>query len=162
MGGLVAIALLVFFLLPPIISQEPSVLVEIIPPPGPLPREFAALARFDKPLDKESVLDTLVYRIEQSGGYGPPHSVEAAGKLILKDGNRTLLFMVDPHNLPRIGTKIRIETSGIMGENGLLVGDLGLEYTISAMDPTPLYALLREHLSVTDLLRIWGEGLDSF
>ena len=162
-AGAVALALAgTFFLARPFVPSEPSSMVEIIPLPGPLPRQFMAMARFDKPLDSASVWESLVYRIQgRDGSYGPPLSISAAGRLVLKNNNRTIFFMVHPHNLPSVGVRIRVETGGVVGKNGLPLGELGLEYLITDASPLPLYEALKEKMSVADWLALWNAWMDT-
>tara|TARA_B100000029_G_scaffold373553_1_gene367797 strand:+ start:2587 stop:3171 length:585 start_codon:yes stop_codon:yes gene_type:complete len=140
-------------------NQIPEI-IEMIPPPGNLPREHIAYVEFNIPLDEFSVFETLVYRIHKSDGtISVKKKVANAGRLIVKDNGKTLIFMINLQNLPAVGERIVVDVSGIRSRAGNSLVRKYLEYDITDESPDFIFEQLLTKLSLSDLKALWDEWL---
>ena len=141
-------------------QNEIPEIIEIIPPPGDLPREHIAYVEFSTPLDEWSVFDALVYRIHRKdGSVSQKKKVSNAGRLILKDYGKSLIFMINHQNLPVVGERIIVDISGIRSKSGVGLSMQFLEYHITDEKPDLLFEQLLTRLSLSELKVLWDEWL---
>ncbi len=140
-------------------NQIPEI-IEIIPPPGNLPREHIAYVEFSIPLDEFSVFETLVYRIHKNDGtISVKKKVANAGRLIVKDNGKSLIFMINLQNLPAVGETIVVDMSGVRSRAGNGLTDHYLKYDITEESPDLIFEQLLTKLSLSDLKKLWDEWL---
>lgn len=141
----------------------PPALELLLPDGGDLPRDFVALARFDAPLDPDSVQEGLIFRSQRADGeFGPPHLVTDQGDLLVRGQGKIIVFKVDKDATPPVGLVLRVEFDKVLGANGVALDLPTVEYLMTNGDPRDLYSALVSELGLRDLAAIWREWIGEF
>ena len=80
--------------------------------------------------------------------------VSDAGRLIVKDNGKSLIFMINLQNLPAVGETIVVDMSGVRSRAGNGLTDHYLEYDITDESPDLIFEQLLTKLSLSDLKKL--------